>query len=117
MPSKPVESPKWNSPEGHGIIQAIAVSQTTWKAGLCDYQLEVVSEVLDGTDFIYIDTTGSGKSCTFSFPILVLLHYNQSPSSYPRGYRTKEHPVGIVVTPTKGLAYNLVRGHLYSICS
>ena len=109
MATERAKPKKWNSVEGQQIIQSIAIDYTPWKAGLRDYQLEVVSEVLDGTDFIYIDATGSGKSCAFSFPLITLIHYNKNPQQYPRGYRTKEHPVGIVITPTKGLAYNLVR--------
>jgi hypothetical protein len=118
MTSERDETPKWNGTEGNKIIQDIAVEHTPWKNGLRDYQLDVVSEVLDGTNFFYIDATGFGKSRAFSFPIITLLQYNKNPDRYPRGYRTKKDPVGIVVTPTpKGLAYNLVRGqYLWFVC-
>jgi Lhr-like helicase len=100
--------PRWHSHEGHTIIQEVMKGHTPWKAGLRDTQLEVVAEVLDQMSFLYIDATSSGKTVAFSIPILVLLHYNRNSGKFPAGYRTKEHPVGIVITPTKGLSYNLV---------
>ena len=71
-------TPRWHSPEGHSIIQEVVKEHTPWKAGLRDTQLEVVAEVLDGTSFLYIDATGSGKTAAFSIPILVLLCYNRN---------------------------------------
>jgi superfamily II DNA helicase RecQ len=104
-----VEEHRWSSEGGKLIIQSIVRSATPWKDGLRPQQLEIVSLVLDGIDFLYIDATGSGKSCAFSIPIVILNEYNKSPETYGMGYRTKEKPVGLVITPTKGLGYNLVR--------
>ncbi|KAJ6578365.1 hypothetical protein B0H19DRAFT_882876, partial [Mycena capillaripes] len=52
--------------------------------------------------------TGDGKSTAFLVPILVLDEYNSNRSIYPSGLPTRTDPVGIVVTPTKGLANNIV---------
>jgi hypothetical protein len=82
MTSECNETPKWNGTEGHKIIQDIAVEHTPWKIELRDYQLDVVSEVLDSSDFFYVDATGSGRSCAFSFSIINLIHYNENPNRY-----------------------------------
>ena len=37
--------------------------------------------------------------------LLLALQYNKNLNLYPSGYQMKKNPVGIVVTPTKGLAY------------
>ncbi|KAJ6584403.1 P-loop containing nucleoside triphosphate hydrolase protein [Mycena capillaripes] len=64
--------------------------------------------MLDGDDVLCCTATGDGKSAAFSVPILVLKEYNANPSIYPPGLPTRPNPVGIVVTPTKGLANNIV---------
>jgi superfamily II DNA helicase RecQ len=99
---------KWNSTDGHEIIQSILRAYTSWSTGLRPHQLDVVSEALDGTNFLYIDATGSGKSCVFSITIVVLKQYNKYPGVFLRGFRTREHPVGLVITPTKGLGHDQV---------
>ncbi|KAJ7690572.1 hypothetical protein B0H14DRAFT_2200433, partial [Mycena olivaceomarginata] len=53
--------------------------------------------------------TGDGKSAAFSVPILLLNEYNVNPTLYPSGLPTRLKPLGVVVTPTKGLANNIVR--------
>jgi hypothetical protein len=103
-----VEAHQWTSEGGKSIIQSIVCSTTHWKDGLWPQQLEIVSLVLNGIDFLYVDATVSGKSCAFSMPIVVLNEYNKHPECYGKEYRTKEKPVGLVITPTKGLGYNLV---------
>ncbi|KAJ7633588.1 P-loop containing nucleoside triphosphate hydrolase protein, partial [Mycena polygramma] len=64
--------------------------------------------ILDGEDLLCCSATGDGKSAAFSVPILVLTEYNAHPALYPAGLRTRLNPVGIVITPTKGLASNIV---------
>jgi superfamily II DNA/RNA helicase len=68
-----------------------------------------VSPILKGSDVLYVNATGAGKSCAFSTLILVWNEYNTNPDLYPRGLRTFKKPVGLIITPTKNLAYNLVR--------
>jgi superfamily II DNA/RNA helicase len=54
-----------------------------------------------------VTATGDGKTAIFGIPILILLEMNQNPNKYPDlPYRAK--PIGIVVTPTKGLSGNIV---------
>ncbi|KAJ7161572.1 hypothetical protein C8R46DRAFT_1283808 [Mycena filopes] len=65
--------------------------------------------MLDADDVLCCTATGDGKSCAFSIPILTLNEYNRHRADYPPGLPTRLNPVGIVVTPTKGLATNIVR--------
>jgi hypothetical protein len=69
----------------------------TWTDGLHAVQLELVSAILDG------------KSAAFSVPTHVLSEYNKHPEAYVAGLPTRKRPIGVVVTPTKGLADNIVR--------
>jgi hypothetical protein len=75
--------------------------------GLRPVQADLVSAILDSDGFC-CTATGDGKSA-FSIPILVLNEYNANSTSYPAGLRTRVGPVGVAVTPTKGLANNIVR--------
>jgi hypothetical protein len=68
MTSECDKTSKWNSSGAHKIIQDISVEHTPWQNRFRDYQLDVVSEVLDGTDLFYVDGTGFGQSS-------VLYHY------------------------------------------
>ncbi|KDR64823.1 hypothetical protein GALMADRAFT_30528, partial [Galerina marginata CBS 339.88] len=52
--------------------------------------------------------TGDGKSAAFAIPCLILLEYNKNPEAYPQGLPTRAKPTGVVITPTKGLASNIV---------
>ena len=47
----------------------------------------------------------------FLVPTLVLpsLEYKKHPEAYIAGLPTQKRPIGVVVTPTKGLADNIVR--------
>jgi superfamily II DNA/RNA helicase len=56
--------------------------------------------------------TGGGKSALFAVPILILREMARNCHLY-RDLPTRALPQGIVVTPTKGLAANIIR--LYSI--
>ncbi|KAJ7266413.1 P-loop containing nucleoside triphosphate hydrolase protein, partial [Mycena haematopus] len=51
--------------------------------------------------------TGGGKSAIFAVPIIVHREMARNPHLYP-DLPTRALPVGIVVTPTKGLAANIV---------
>ena len=79
-----------------------------WTNGLHAVQLELVSAILDGKDLLCCTATGDGKSAAFSILTLVLLEYNKHPDVYLAGLRTRQRPIGVVVTPTKGLADNIV---------
>jgi len=100
---------RWQDPEGQATIKKIVkVNVPAWKDGLHLWQLELVSRILDGESVLCNTATGDGKSAVFGVPLVVLLEMALNPTVYPDlPYRAK--PVGIVVTPTKGLAANIVR--------
>ncbi|KAJ7271343.1 P-loop containing nucleoside triphosphate hydrolase protein, partial [Mycena haematopus] len=54
-----------------------------------------------------ITATGDGKSALFTVPILVLLEVAENPEAYP-GFCRQKKPVGIVISPTKGLSENMI---------
>ncbi|KAJ7774507.1 hypothetical protein DFH07DRAFT_767214 [Mycena maculata] len=105
----PSRGRKWQTPEGHAIIQKIVKEQIPqWTDGLHDWQVMVVAWILDGGDVLCITATGDGKSAIFSVPMIVLLEVVWNPTAYP-GYVSPKKPVGIVIAPTKGLSTNTVR--------
>jgi superfamily II DNA/RNA helicase len=105
----------WQDPVGRSIIQQFVKARVPeWTNGLYDWQLNVIARVLDREDVLLSTATGDGKSAIFGVPILVLLEIARNPSLYPGSPRTTEHPVGLVVTPTKGLAANIVSKTLVS---
>lgn len=99
---------RWQEESGLETIQTIVKSKTTWIDGLRPYQLTLVARILDEEDILFISATGDGKSVAFWITILVLNEYNAHQEKYPAGLRTKKRPVGIVITPTKGLSNNHV---------
>ncbi|KAJ6549201.1 hypothetical protein B0H10DRAFT_2128997 [Mycena sp. CBHHK59/15] len=100
---------RWQDPEGKNTLRTIvknAIPQ--WKDGLRTVQEELVAPILDGDDILCCTATGDGKSAAFSVPILALNEYNKNRHLYAANLPTRLHPVGIVVTPAKGLANNIV---------
>jgi superfamily II DNA/RNA helicase len=105
---------RWQDPEGLDTINSIVKKLIpNWTNGLHAVQLELVSAILDGIDLLCCTATGEGKSAAFSIPTLVLLEYNKHPNVYVAGLPTRKRPIGVVVTPTKGLADNIA--HLFAI--
>ncbi|KAJ7729326.1 P-loop containing nucleoside triphosphate hydrolase protein [Mycena metata] len=104
-----VPPPRWQDPIGRHTIQTIVKKLIPkWTTGLRPVQEDLVSPILDGDDILCCTATGDGKSAAFSIPILVLNEYNANRHLYPHGLRTCQNPVGLVITPTKGLASNIV---------
>ena len=102
--------PRWQDPAGLETINIIVKKLIPkWTNGLHEVQLNLVSAILDGKDVLCCTATGNGKSAAFSVPTLVLLEYNKHPEAYVPGLPTRKRPIGVVVTPTKGLADNIVR--------
>ncbi|KAG6843120.1 hypothetical protein H0H93_002184, partial [Arthromyces matolae] len=99
---------QWQSQVGRDTIQRIIKQQIPlWKDGLYDWQLDLVSRILDGNDILVSTATGDGKSAIFAAPLVILLEIQQRPLNYPNlPYRPL--PTGIVICPTKGLAANIV---------
>ncbi|KAG5641087.1 hypothetical protein DXG03_006044, partial [Asterophora parasitica] len=101
---------RWQSQVGRDTIQQIVnLRVSEWTRGLRDWQLDVVSGILDGEDVLVSTATGDGKSAIFATPLLVLLEMKRAAGYYPR-LPCREPPMGIVITPTKGLAANIVFG-------
>ena len=106
------QQPCWQNPEGLNTINTILRSRKpipNWTNGLHAIQLELISVILDWKDLLCCTATGDGKLAAFSIPTLVLLEYNKHPDAYVAGLPTQRRPIGVVVTPTKGLADNIVR--------
>ncbi|KAJ7681380.1 hypothetical protein B0H17DRAFT_1205904 [Mycena rosella] len=78
--------PRWQDPSGRKVLQTIVKKVLPWIDGLRPVQEDLVAPILDGEDIL---------CCTATALI---------PSTFP----TRLHPVGLVVTPTKGLANNIV---------
>ncbi|KAJ6457139.1 P-loop containing nucleoside triphosphate hydrolase protein [Mycena vitilis] len=101
---------RWQSRIGRDTLQKIVKKVIpAWKEGLRPVQEDMNSAMLDGVDVLCCTATGDGKSAAFSVPILALNEYNANPALYPAGLPTRKHPFGLVITPTKGLAANIVR--------
>jgi superfamily II DNA/RNA helicase len=106
---------RWKDELGRKTISTIVKKVIPgWINGLRPVQEDLVTAILDGDDILCCTATGDGKSAAFSVPILVLREYNANPALYPPGLRTRLSPVGVVVTPTKGLANNIVCGLFFS---
>ncbi|KAJ6454839.1 P-loop containing nucleoside triphosphate hydrolase protein, partial [Mycena sanguinolenta] len=52
--------------------------------------------------------TGDGKSALFMVPIICHMVVSKAPQNFPKFARIRKKPVGVVITPTKGLARNIV---------
>ena len=79
-----------------------------WMNRLHVVQLELVAAILDGKSVLCCTVTGDRKSAAFLVSILVLLEYNKHPEVYVAGLPTRKQPIRVVITPTKGLADNIV---------
>ncbi|KAF8161031.1 hypothetical protein B0H34DRAFT_652269, partial [Crassisporium funariophilum] len=79
-----------------------------WTNGLHTFQLNLVSGILDGKHMLCCTATGDRKSVAFTIPCLVLFEYNNNPAAYSHGLPTQAKTIRIVITPTKGLANNIV---------
>ncbi|KAF8144805.1 P-loop containing nucleoside triphosphate hydrolase protein [Mycena galopus ATCC 62051] len=99
---------RWSDPIGAQTITTIFKKLIPqWKDGLYPAQLNLIVRILDGEDLFCIMATGGGKSALFAVPIVVLKELASHPELYPN-LPARALPVGIVVTPTKGLAANIV---------
>ena len=103
---------RWRDPKGRRTILKIVKKEIPeWKDGLHTAQLELIIHILDGEDVLCCMATGAGKSALFSVPIIILREMVLNPQLYP-ALPVRALPMGIVVTPTKGLAANIVRSLL-----
>ncbi|THU99819.1 hypothetical protein K435DRAFT_855312 [Dendrothele bispora CBS 962.96] len=102
---------KFQSDEGREVLKSIVKKLIPqWPNGLHNFQLDSLPIILDNEDLFAITATGDGKSALFAVPILVHLEISKNPDQYPKfKIPLRKKPVGIVVTPTKGLANNIVK--------
>ena len=100
--------PYWPRDHKYPAIVKTLIPTCQWNDGLHPVQLELVSTILDGQDILCCTATGDGKSAAFAIPCLILIEYNAHPEAYPAGLPTRKRPIGVVITPTKGLANNIV---------
>nr|GAT48037.1 predicted protein [Mycena chlorophos] len=106
-PSVSSEAPHlWDSPTGRSIVNRVVQERTSWEK-LRPGQEEPILRILDGKPTVVCTATSSGKSALFTVPIMVQQEISKAPEDFPemRGVRPKA--VGIVITPTKGLARNI----------
>ncbi|KAK7446005.1 hypothetical protein VKT23_014628 [Stygiomarasmius scandens] len=101
----------FSSNEGRNSLNTIVTKLIPqWSTGLREFQAESIPLILDNHDVFAITATGDGKSALFSVPILVHQEISKNPGLYPKfQVPIRQEPVGIVVTPTKGLANNIVK--------
>ncbi|KAJ7627262.1 hypothetical protein FB45DRAFT_749306 [Roridomyces roridus] len=100
--------PSWNSNEGIAALTSVVSARIpSWTTGLREWQIEPILRILDSEDVLLCTATGAGKSALFIVPILCHLEVAAHPELYPKS-PVRKHPLGMVVTPTKGLARNLV---------
>ncbi|KAF7364531.1 p-loop containing nucleoside triphosphate hydrolase protein [Mycena venus] len=98
----------WRGTHGHRTITTIVKKLIPqWTNGLYPAQHDLIARILDGQDILCCMTTGGGKSALFSVPILILREMARNSHLYPN-LPTRALPQGIVITPTKGLAANIV---------
>ncbi|KAJ6462879.1 hypothetical protein C8R45DRAFT_777966, partial [Mycena sanguinolenta] len=107
------EIPSWMSLEGAAALKSIVASQIPeWKDGLRERQAQpilLILRILDGRDVVLCTATGDGKSALFMVPIICHMVVSKAPQNFPKFARIRKKPVGVVITPTKGLARNIVR--------
>ncbi|KAJ7190107.1 P-loop containing nucleoside triphosphate hydrolase protein, partial [Mycena pura] len=100
----------WNTPAGASALSRIVAARIpAWRNRLTERQALPILRILDGQDVLLCTKTGDGKSALFLVPLLCHLEVSAKPEEYPRFKRDIcSNPVGVVVTPTKGLARNIV---------
>ncbi|KAJ7692190.1 hypothetical protein B0H17DRAFT_934210 [Mycena rosella] len=101
----------WRDPKGRRTLKEIVKKLIPqWENGLYPAQSELITRVPDGEDVFCSMATarGGGKSATFAVPIIVLGEMARNPHLYPN-LPVRALPMGLVITPTKGLAANIVR--------
>ncbi|KAK0197660.1 P-loop containing nucleoside triphosphate hydrolase protein [Armillaria mellea] len=98
----------WKTPQGpEALKRAVARRIPQWNGGLRDHQQEFIPYILDGDNLLVCTATGDGKSAYFTASILAHLDVRDDLDLYV-GFKAKKKPVGVVITPTIGLASNIV---------
>ncbi|KAJ7886474.1 hypothetical protein B0H14DRAFT_3431304 [Mycena olivaceomarginata] len=99
---------RWADPKGvQRVTEIVKKRIPQWKDGLYPAQLKLIVRILDGEDIFCSMATGGGKSSLVAVPIIILKELASHPELY-HDLPMRALPVGIVITPTKGLAANIV---------
>ncbi|KAJ7688339.1 hypothetical protein B0H14DRAFT_2551261 [Mycena olivaceomarginata] len=99
---------RWRDPAGvRTITQIVKNTIPQWKDGLYPWQLKPVVRILDGGDIFCCIATGGGKSVLVGVPIVVLEEVARRSNLYP-DLPVRLLPVGLIITPTKGLPANSI---------
>ncbi|KAL0578108.1 hypothetical protein V5O48_003887 [Marasmius crinis-equi] len=99
---------KWSDDAGKVAIQtAVARCIPQWPNGLRDYQRTYIPALMNGDNMLIITATGDGKSAFFCVPIAIHNEISSHPQLYP-ALPYKKFAMGVIVTPTKGLAESIV---------
>ncbi|THV04180.1 P-loop containing nucleoside triphosphate hydrolase protein [Dendrothele bispora CBS 962.96] len=100
---------EWSTQVGIDTLKCV-VSQhiPQWTTGLHTWQLETIPIILTRQNLFAIAATGEGKSALYIVPILVHLELSKKSQSYP-SFVVRDHPVVIVVAPTKALSKSIIR--------
>ncbi|THU94752.1 P-loop containing nucleoside triphosphate hydrolase protein [Dendrothele bispora CBS 962.96] len=100
---------EWNTLVGIDMLKCVVSRRIPqWTTGLRTWQLETIPIILTRQNLFSIAATGEGKSALYIVPILVHLELSEKSESYP-SFVVRDHPVVIVVTPTKALSTSIIR--------
>jgi len=107
LPTDPNGSFRFSSPRGWQICRKILTDRLPF--GPHDYQLEEITQALDGQDVVAVSATGSGKSAYIYMLAILLLELAKDPSLSPMKKKIPADPAVVVVCPTTALEDDLVR--------
>lgn len=92
---------KFNEPNGWMFCRQILKKHLPFAPH--DYQLEGVTEALDGNDVMAITATGSGKSAYIYMLVLLLQELGKNPPEFSTARLFPQDPVVVVISPTTAL--------------
>jgi len=98
---------KFSSPHGWQICRKIIIDKLPF--GPHDYQLDGITQALDGQDVVAVSATGSGKSAYIYMLAIILLELANDPLLSPIKKKFPSDPAVVVVCPTTALEDDLVR--------
>ncbi|PBK83327.1 hypothetical protein ARMGADRAFT_945114, partial [Armillaria gallica] len=99
--------------KGSDAVKLI-VSQhiTQWNKGLHDFQQEYIPYIFNNDNLLICMAMGDEKSSFVTVSILIYLRVHSNLNSY-KGFEAKKLLVRIIMTPTIGLAENIVHDLLH----
>jgi superfamily II DNA/RNA helicase len=95
------------APHGWQICRKIITDKLPF--GPNDYQLEGITQALDGQDVVAVSATGSGKSVYIYMLAIILLELANDPLLSPIEKKFPLDPAVVAMCPTTALEDDLVR--------